>query len=66
MNFNDPLERSSSGATYLHCSVAGTHHTCTRSMHLRQVIESQDVASLRGQVEEFECLFVITFHTNAI
>lgn len=52
--------------TYLHCSVAGAHHACTSSVHLCQIVESQDVARLGGQVEEFERLFVIALHTNAI
>lgn len=35
-------------------------------MHLGEVVEGQDVAGLRGQVEELERLLVIALHTDAI
>lgn len=53
-------------APHLHSSVARAHHTSTGGVHLGQVVEGQDVARLRGQVEEFQCLLVVTLHTNAI
>lgn len=35
-------------------------------MHLGQVVEGQDVARLRGQVEELEGLLVVTLHPDPI
>lgn len=59
----------SSGSTgegpHLHGGVAGAHHTSTGGVHLGQVVEGQDVACLRGQVEELECLLVIALHADA-
>lgn len=52
--------------SHLHGGGAGAHHACAGGMHLGQVVEGQDVAGLRGQVEEFERLLVVALHADAI
>lgn len=52
--------------THLDGSRAGAHDAGASGVHLRQVVEGQDVAGLRGQVEEFECLLVVALHANAV
>lgn len=39
-------------AAHLYSCVTGAHHTSTSRMHLGQVVESQDVTCLGGQIEE--------------
>lgn len=50
----------------LHSCMAGAHHAGAGGVHLGQVVEGQDVACLRGQIEELQSLFVIPLHTDAI
>lgn len=52
--------------SHLYGSVAGAHHTGTSSVHLGEVVESQDVASLRSQVEELKCLLVVALYADAV
>lgn len=52
--------------SYFNSGGTGAHHTSPRGVHLGEVVEGQDVAGLRGQVEELERLLVIALHTDAI
>lgn len=35
-------------------------------MHLSQIIKSQNVATLGGQVKIFQSLFIVSLHSNAV
>lgn len=52
--------------SHLNGGGAGAHHAGAGGVHLRQVVEGQDVAGLRGQVEELERLLVVALHADAV
>lgn len=51
---------------YLHSSMTGAHDTSASGMHLCQVIEGQNVPSLRSQVKILIGLLIVSLDSNSI